>query len=571
MLTPLICVALCFFLFPMIHFIAFVIRKVFLRPNCHLDPFNDKQIYLGKGKFGLKLLNLFTSIEYFIYPIRRYFVGWPFILYFIVSLIWQTVQGSLLTDSTQILNHLLSVLVIFLFFYSSVQKTKLDLKAEELLKAHRFIDPRVFFFRYRFQLCFGGIDILSHQGLYEQVGGLNFRTGQKSKKTIWPFLIALWDTGFLAHLCLTVLNVRSEKAVFELADLVGAVWGRRALQLSKGSLNPIGLERLKNEKGRYIFVFNHKSSLDFVLVSPILQLLTINNRQPRPRFLLAKDHFKDNPILYSVLGIGRVSEAVRMIFVHRKSKGKGMANLAAAAQNICHKGVDLAIYPQGTRAPAMLDRQGKRRDAGYYTTVNRRDQSSPLSHFKKGLGYMVIDCLKEMQSHNIQEPLYVVVFGINGVGAALPKGKYRVQTGVDMSMELGSVLRFTPDILNHEYQEHEKQSPKTALKDLAHEINWMIHEKLVGILKIHEQLKQRFYTELKGQFRFDDLKIELVMQSLDLLTQDSPLIYMILDRVYSLPSSKWNGYLSELAQLLLERSSKERFTALNNEIVQDFK
>lgn len=554
----------------MIHFIARIIRKVFLRPEFHLDPFNKEQKYLGKGKFGLKILNLFTSWEYFIYPIRRYLMAWPFVFYFLGLLAWQAYQGTLFQNPEHTPYYLLSFLILFLFYDSSAQKRLLDVKASQLLEEQPFIDPRVFFFRFRFQLCFGGIDVLSSQGLYEQKNPLNYQTGQKSKKTLLPFLIGLWDTAYIAHFCLSVLRCRSDKALFEFADLAGALWGRRALQLGKCSLMMSGLERLQNEKGRFIFVFNHKSSLDFILVSAVLQLVSINNRKPRPRFLIAKDHFKDNPILYSVLGIGRVSEAVKMIFIHRKKKSKGFANLSAAAQNICHENIDLAIYPQGTRAPGMLDRSGKRRDAGYYTTVNRRDPSSDLSHFKKGLGYMVVDCLKQMKEHDIHDPLCVVVFGIKGFGVAMPKGKFRIQTQTPMSMELGSVLKFSTDVLGEEFAQSEKQNPKTALKELAHEINFMIHKKFVDILDIHNQLKQRFYTELKGQFRFDDKKIELIMESLEILTSDSDLIYMILDRIYCLPSSKWNGYLSELVQLLLERSSKERFTALNNEIVQEF-
>ena len=54
-------------------------------------------------------------------------------------------------------------------------------------------------------------------------------------------------------------------------------------------------------------------------------------------------------------------------------KGKSIEDLKKAARFLVEKNIDLAIYPQGTRAEGNVDRTFKRRDAGYYTTFTKKD------------------------------------------------------------------------------------------------------------------------------------------------------------------------------------------------------
>ena len=44
---------------------------------------------------------------------------------------------------------------------------------------------------------------------------------------------------------------------------------------------------------------------------------------------------------------------------------------------------------------------------------------------------------------------------------------------------------------------------------------------------------------------------------------------MVLDRIYSLPVALWSGYLSQLAQLLLERAPSDRIQALLEVVTRD--
>ncbi|MBI2981411.1 MAG: 1-acyl-sn-glycerol-3-phosphate acyltransferase, partial [Deltaproteobacteria bacterium] len=76
-------------------------------------------------------------------------------------------------------------------------------------------------------------------------------------------------------------------------------------------------------EGKIILVFNHKSQLDFVFNFFALSATSLaKGRSLRPRFLAAKDHFIDNKLIHSGLGIGRTIQEVGMVFVDRKGKGR---------------------------------------------------------------------------------------------------------------------------------------------------------------------------------------------------------------------------------------------------------
>ena len=100
--------------------------------------------------------------------------------------------------------------------------------------------------------------------------------------------------------------------------------------------------------------FNHESIIDFCLLFATGARKTGDGRYLAPRFIAAKDHFKDNPILYSILGIGRAMERSGMIFVDRKTPGAGSKIIEESSQVIKELGVDVAIFPQGTPGTGTL-------------------------------------------------------------------------------------------------------------------------------------------------------------------------------------------------------------------------
>jgi len=107
-------------------------------------------------------------------------------------------------------------------------------------------------------------------------------------------------------------------------------------------------------------------------------------------------------------------------------------------------------------------------------------------------------------------------------------------------------------------------------KQFVRKMSYLINKKLVEVLDLRQHLLQRFLTEIRGQFRFDDEKITLIKDIVLKLSEEGDLVYQILDRIYSLPIPQWNCYLSQLSQLLLERTTEERLRTLLLEISEEF-
>jgi hypothetical protein len=256
-----------------------------------------------------------------------------------------------------------------------------------------------------------------------------------------------------------------------------------------------------------------------------------------------------------------------MIFIARKDRTQSFANLKAAARAMIDHDVDIAIYPQGTRADGVLDRSGKRRDAGYYTTFSAKDKTSPLSHLKKGTGYLVFDILETLQREKIDDDLHLVFIGIKGAATTLPKGSLRVQSENEIHFSIGDVVTLNPQMISAVTQgDLDEEDYRQKRMEFAGEVNQLVNDRLVDILNLRDVLMQRYLTDLKGQFRYDEDKIQMIAKALVRASVGTDIVFQILDRLYALPVNLWNGYLSQLGQLLLEGVSQKRLEALLNEV-----
>ena len=502
---------------------------------------------------------IFSRVEYFLAPLRFYFLGVPLTFIFSIWLLHSFFEGGLCVPF-EIFFWI--TLLVFLNFLTENHIRKSRLKLVEVLRKNPNLHPSAFFTLYEHEAAFSGVDFKNLKNLKElKLIQADFRQKGRPQLSVQPLLRLVFDTSLIAKMVLLSQESVGAGYAHEVSDLLASLWGKQALQATASRLCVRGAEKIQGRDGVFLFIFNHKSTVDFMMTYFVFSEICFKTRKPHPRFIVAKDHFKDNIFIYHMMGLGKGIEAMDMIFIERNKAGKGHLNLEQAAQIMIEKDIDIAIYPQGTRAPGNLDRVGKRRDAGYYTTLRKHDCDPfrNLSHLKKGTGYLIFDVLSELRKQNRSENLNLVFVGINGTATTLPSGSLKVQTENTIEFLFGDIVEFQGKDLDSEDRD-----------DFSQKMNLLIDQKLKAAIHLHENLKKRYLTDLTGCFRFDEEKMDMVSKNLDQISLESDVAYRILDRIYALPSEKWNGYLSQLSQVLLAKLESQRFEGLLEQVTKDF-
>lgn len=545
------------YFFPILKVLHIVLRGLFFRGRYLFRKTSSKVSLYAK------VLLFLAQIEYHLDPIRGIIIT-PLVVGMSLVAVADCFLGFLVLPSHQL------VIVLLLGFLAIVQeilRVYSGQKFLEVVRAIPFLDPAELFRRFKLELAFGAADMMTFDQIPEtKPEYADFHKGGRPLQKYVISVKAFIDTLYIARLTIQAFRQMGPKYGLEIFDLMGALWGRRILQHVEGRFTVTGLERLQGRTGRFLFVFNHKSSLDFIFSFFAFSTVRINNRHPKIRFIVAEDHFKNNFFIYRVLGIGRAIDLAGMIFISRKNRAKSFEDLKLAAQAMIQKDVDVAIYPQGTRAAPNLDRALKRRDAGYYTTITKSSIEERKPHLKKGTSHLILNTLEVMHDQEMTEDLNLVFVGIKGAATAMPKNIYKIQTETVMEFAVGDVVSLSPSIIDEIVVNDNDSETEENRKSFLTSMNDLIDVKLSEVLGLNESLKQRFLAELKGQFRFDHDKIEFIRSSLDAFEAQSSVVYEILDRIYTLPVAQWNGYLSQLSQLLLERCVLDRLYDFRNEL-----
>lgn len=165
----------------------------------------------------------------------------------------------------------------------------------------------------------------------------------------------------------------------KLADRISRLWTWSVLKIGGVRLKVQGLDCL-DQGQQYIFVANHQSNIDIpVLVQSLARF--------QLRWLAKRE-------LLSIPFFGWAIRASRHIIVDRSNRSKALASLKEATEKIAG-GISVVIFPEGTRS---LD--GK------------------LLPFKRG-GFLL--------AMKTETP--IVPITINGSGAILPRGDWRIRGG----------------------------------------------------------------------------------------------------------------------------------------------
>lgn len=392
---------------------------------------------------------------------------------------------------------------------------------------------------------------------------------KKSRVIFRPFIPGLITTGILARLVVRASKWKGSVFSGKVAESAAAIWGARVVQLTRSRLDVEGMEFLTNVKGRAIFVANHKSFIDFTLIPLIIRLANLKREKPfKCRFMAAREHFRDNIFLYHIIGMGKALEKIGTVFVDRSSKLKRATDaVSEAAGKMVEDGVDIALYPQGTRAYGNKTSDGRRMDAGYYTTGSPDKLINERGHMKKGAAYLAVD-VAIMQAKS-GSSLSVVPIGLEATGTVVPRGKVRVQTGVNMKVSFGHPITLSSDNLG-ELMKVKRGTPEyNEMRGLLVEsVFEKMDESLKAVLRIHERLNKRLLIDIREMMR-DDM-IDKFLEALKAWRDDEDLIFSTIDCIYSLPARLWSSHLNRLAQLIVETdTSRDKILEFKKIVVEE--
>lgn len=415
--------------------------------------------------------------------------------------------------------------------YTYNRHLRVSLRMMEFGRINPFADPREFWDHYAQRLGPLEIPIPDRARRTINPTDVDFRVGTRPRKTFVPLLIALYDTAIIARALLKSLDNLGIDYAREATDGISRIWGSRIAQLAACKVTTRGAEIFSALNGKVILVFNHSSNLDFALDFLAVGAARLaGGRRLRPRFIAARDHFVDNRLIYNFMGVGRMMEAVDMVFVDRKQSDAGKAAITQAAATLAGKEIDIAIFPQGTRAYGTVDLRGRRLDAGYYTTVH--GTGGDLAHLKKGVGYLALDTALATAPRNL--PVHLVCVGITGTGTALAKQSVRLQTETEIHFQIGQVITVAPEDVSGMTRGDEAYQAK--VKDLIERID----QGLVAAMGLNRRLKIRFLGESRNE------RAAAVLDRPEI----ARIAYPLLDRVWTLPKRLWPGYIKEAASLL---------------------
>lgn len=399
-----------------------------------------------------------------------------------------------------------------LSYWSYRRHVRVGLQMTEFMRANPLAHPGEFFDHYYRRLGVASITVPATASRTVDPAFVSYRTGAAKRQSIWILAHALYDTAIFARSAYRAITEVGDVYGREVFDVMASLWGSRMLQLFHLEMRSEGTERFADLDGKILLVCNHKSHLDFVFTFfALARARTQTGRALRPRFIAAKDHFVDNWVVREGLGVGKLIAAVDMIFVDRK--GRGVAAMREAAEKLVEKTIDIAVFPQGTRAAGVRNGDGEREDAGFYTTG---EPERPYGHLKKGCAYLALDAAIAST-----EPVHLVFIGIDGTGEVVPKGEIAIQTESVIRFAVGDVLTLRPSDV-HDLARPEQRGPRTSPErrylERVEALQRDVNRGLVGAMDWHRRLVRWLEGELASQ-GVGDRERQTVVQEFERLDQ----------------------------------------------------
>jgi len=554
--------------------IAIIALFFYLTPFARLVSRPLRAILKNRPEWEFPLPPLLVKIgrwEYLLGPLRDrvlsiLLLGFVFYYWFTES---PLSRDTLIASSLIVVYNLLAILSIR-------YRDGIRLRLGELARVHSNIHPEDFFHLF-YALLSPWPPPFPEKGFrmvkYHEA---DYRTGEAPAHSFAPQFESVLSTNTLARMAIMAFKRVGPDHGREAFDGLARLWGSRVTQLFKCRLYTDYQEPVPPLQGKTILVYNHKSTLDFGLnffalgdVHVVSQTsLGPGTRHLRPRFIAAKDHFIDNPFIYSWVGLGKVIENAGMVFINRRKKGLGWLAMNEAAEKLVEGDVEIAVYPQGTRAYPLKSSTGERMDAGYYTTFTKKSWGQDLGHLKPGTGHLILNSLVKLREQG-ENHLNVLVTGIMGVGIAGPRGNWMVQTQTEIQYRVAPVW-IIPTSLAEGVSIPESQEAKTPAEELyfqrVEEIRQGINQRLIQVMEWHSVLRKRAIREFEN-LEFSDQDINGLKELLDKAdAQEISRPYILLDRILSLKPELWKRFFQLLVSLKDPQTNEGAWSALLQEV-----
>lgn len=511
----------------------------------------------------MQLNRLFGKWEYAVGGVRE-LVGTP---YLVGGLCWNTWVFARWGGTHQLMR--IGVATLLLLAVVLFRRAR-HRSADDLLRfarANPLVHPQEFFDHL---LCCSGavrhaLSDIAHRTIDPRA--IDFRDGRGSDKPLRlrDKLAGCWSTVRLSRLALRACDAERESAR-EMLSALALIWATRIAQLVRAAVTVERHEQLPAPGGPQLFLFTHGSFLDFAFAALVLAARPRDEGTPLralPSFLLAEDHFRRNPILYRLLGIGRVAEQAGMLFVERRREGDDEAAVAERAQRITEEaarmlveeGAELALFPQGTRAVPLRGRRGERLDAAYYTVGPRWRIRADNRHLKRGAAHIAVEATHALSTQKTAGGMrvWVAPIAITGAAMAAPRGSMRLLPNVHIRLRIGEPLLLT----------RASMATRNRAADVDRIHRW-IDDALKGVGRVHAELERRLFEDVRDTL--DALQMEEFSIALKPWRGEDSLVHATLDAIYACPPKHWRPFLGELIHLLLNFASRDELLAFKGRV-----
>lgn len=535
---------------------AIILGIVFFVPICRLITF---PIQYG-GRIFMKLNRISGIWEEVISSFRNSLV----VVYLAGGAAWQAYLFVSNRSPEHIAYAAASIALIAITFANSRWKKMAYLRLADFVEQFPTIHPQEFFdhllcskaaIRHALpEMPFRGIDPAS----------VDFSDNGKGRVLISKMIVGIWSTFRIARLAILVDRTFGQKVLCEVAPSFVAIWATRICQLIGAHVVAHGLESIPKSNALQIYVFTHKSFLDFV-VAPLVPLAVAlrDGREPRkrlPHFLMAMDHFRKNILLYRILGIGRTAEAMGMMFVRRG--GSNNAERAQrvsedAAKKLVFEDFDLAVFPQGTRALPYPDAKAEYLDAGYYTAGSRERIRADGKHLKKGTSFIATEAAQMLLNSGSSQEIRIIPVAVQGTALACPKGSTRIESGVDISLRVGEPILISPPSVGI--------VDGAELSDFASVLHSRIDCSLKTTAEVHAEIERKFFRDIHGML--DPLIFDEIAVAMKPWRGDDYLVHAILDVIYTCHPDRRRQLIGELVHSILNFASRDELLAFKSKAV----
>lgn len=466
---------------------------------------------------------------------------------------------------------LVAAILIALTFINRRWKLSANLRLLDFVENFPTIDPREFF---NHLLCSEGAvrhRLPKSPFTTLDLSSLDFREGGAGPNASNAVLACgIWSTIKIARLALLLNRRFGRKILREVAPSLVSIWATRVIQLIRAKVTIEGIDNAPHSDAAQIYLYTHKSFLDFV-IAPLVPISLnvrdgIKNRRQVPLFLMATDHFRRNILLYRFVGLGKVAEALGMIFVKRGDRGdlsRAISVSIEATKKILDEGMELAIFPQGTRALPYASLSQERLDAGYYTVGTKARIKADGKHLKKGAAFIATDTALGLIDRKTERNVRIIPIAIHGTAIACPKGSSKIASGVHMRLEIGPPIIIAPSsmepIVGAGGDEFEEKRV-----EFASQLHRRIDQTLKSTARIHGELERRFFKDIHTTY--EPLKFDEIAVAMKPWRGEDYLVHAILDIIYTCPPNRWRPFLGELVHLILNHENRDEILAFKGKV-----